>query len=77
MGPGTVTVSSRAVLTFTTAQGQLVNYTISRSKTGWTEAEAKAVMQTMIATNALDSERGAPNAPKHAKFINTTRTRLI
>ena len=73
---GTVT-AVRALLTFLTDEGQLLNFSIPRADMTKSLSQATAAMEAMIDSGGLCDEHGKASAPKHCRFRKTIRTRLV
>ena len=70
-------VSNRAVLTFYSNLGEVVQISVPRARLDNTAAEAQAAMEAIIANGAVMTTSGVPATVRGAEILSTSRTPLI
>ena len=70
-------MAKRLVMTFATAGGSTSSLTLDDPKAGLTEAEVRAVMDSIIAQNVFNTKSGDMASVKAAEVITTTTETLI
>lgn len=74
----TMTISSRAVLTFASIlAGQKVRLSIPRARTDKAAEAMREAMQAVIATNAVMTANGRPASVYAAAIESTKRIRIV
>ena len=71
------TLSNRAVLTFYSNLGGVVQLTIPRARLNNTSTEALAAMEGIIANGSVVTSAGVPATVRSAEIVSTQRTPLI
>ncbi|NLJ57665.1 MAG: DUF2922 domain-containing protein [Tissierellia bacterium] len=70
-------MNRKLVMSFLTVEGATSSMTIDQPKEGLTEAEVRAVMESIIAANVFNSSRGDLAEIKSAGIVTTTEEVLI
>jgi len=70
-------MARKLVMTFKTAKGTTSTMTVDEPKDGLTEAEIRAVMDTIIAKNVFNTNSGDLVEVKSAEIITTTTEEFI
>ena len=70
-------MSKKLTMSFKTAEGKTSTLTVDEPKDGLTEAEVRAVMNTIITKNVFNTNDGDLTAIKSAQIITTTEQILI
>lgn len=70
-------MAKKLVMSFLTAKGATSSMTIDEPKEGLTEAEVRAVMDSIITENIFNTSKGDLTEIKSAQIITTTEEVLI
>lgn len=70
-------MAKKLLMSFVTSQGGQTSLTLDEPKTGLTEAEVRAVMQTIITQNLFNTAKGDLTDVKAAEITTTTKETLI
>lgn len=70
-------MAKRLVMAFKTFEGTTSTLTVDEPKDGLTEAEVRAVMDTIVAQNIFNTNSGDLIEVKSAEIITTTEEILI
>jgi len=72
-----MTTSNRAVLTFNSDTGNIARISIPRADVTKTAAAARASMQDIISTGAVNTSNGMPVSVHGAEIVTTQRTNIV
>lgn len=70
-------MAKKLVMAFLTVQGATSSMTVDAPKEGLTEAEVRAVMESVITQNIFNTSKGDLAEIKSAQIITTTEEILI
>ncbi len=70
-------MAKKLAMSFLTAQGATSSMTVDEPKEGLTEAEVRAVMESIITQNIFNTSKGDLTEIKSAQIITTTEEILI
>lgn len=70
-------MAKKLVMSFTTALSGTASLSMDEPKVGLTQAEVRAVMDSIVAQNLFNSSTGDITAVKSAEIITTTTETLI
>ena len=70
-------MAKKLLMSFVTALGGQSSLTLDEPKVGLTEAEVRAVMETIVTQNLFNTTKGNLTEVKAAEIVTTTTENLI